>query len=168
MADEAASEHEIRAEERWPAVPLAYEFVRPSYEIMLKRFETVEGRIRGLATLTATLTFAAPAFIKAVRPEVSLTSPWFVLAIVVALAVAAIGVVATLFWTVRLYTPRLLYEQCLEWAEWEFQKNMLYWAGDAFEQNGKSLRRKGGLSDVMAVLFLAEVSLLIVWSLSPA
>jgi hypothetical protein len=42
---------------------LAYEFVRPSYDVVLKRLETVELRIRAILTLAATLTLAGPVFI---------------------------------------------------------------------------------------------------------
>jgi hypothetical protein len=158
----------VPPEEQWPSVPLAYEFVRPSYDIMLRRFETVEGRIRALVTLTGTLTFAAPVFARSVRPDIPLASLWFILAASAAILVVGLGVVATVFWTVRLYDPCELYEKYLEWTAWEFQKNMLYWAGDAFKRNAASLRRKAGLADAMALFFLAEISFLVVWGLTAA
>lgn len=53
-------------EERWPALSLAYEFVRPSYEQAGQRLEVVEARIRSLLAFAVSATFATPALAIAV------------------------------------------------------------------------------------------------------
>jgi hypothetical protein len=152
---------------RYPAVPLAYEFVRRSYELMAKRFEIVEGRIRALLTLALTMTFGAPIFVNSAIGPLSFTSLWFRLAVAAAVLSAVLGVAAHLWGSLMVFSPRLLYDRTLHLPDWEFKRNALYRAGEAFEVNAAAVERKARIGVAMAVLLLVELLLLVAWAFLP-
>jgi hypothetical protein len=53
------AEREIN-EEEWPGVRAAYDFVIPSYALLISRFEAADTRLTTLLTLTASLTLGGP------------------------------------------------------------------------------------------------------------
>jgi hypothetical protein len=157
-------------EETYPAVPLAYEFVWPSYEFAARRLESVETRIRALLTLWATVTFLAPVFIASAhgKEETSFRSVWFVLAMVVAAVALAIATHAHARGSIKLLSPALLQEKSLHWRDWEFKRNVLYWASVAFEANVQLVDDKGRAANAASVCLLIEIALLAVWPFRPA
>ena len=68
-------------ESKWPSADLAHQYVIPSYDLVLKRLDSVDGRIQTLITLSATMVIAAPVFLKSVFQESDFTSNWLYAAI---------------------------------------------------------------------------------------
>ena len=65
---------------KYPSVDLAYEFVKPSYDWMLNRFQAIDSKIQGLLTFATAITAAIPVFAKAIH--VNFSSAWFYAAII--------------------------------------------------------------------------------------
>lgn len=151
-------------ESTWPSVSLAYEFVRPSYEFMAHRLDAVEGRIRALLTLAASATFAAPVFVTSIVGKPDFRSPWLIASLVLFGLTVLLGIAAHMAGSVRVASPRLLYENWLHYSEWEFKKNMVYWAGVDFEANSARVNTKGWIATVIGGILLAEGVCLIVWA----
>jgi hypothetical protein len=73
----------------WPAVDSAYDFVVPSYQMVMSRFEAADNRLTALITFASSITLGGPLFAKAVRPGIEFSSPVFW----IAMACASLGVV---------------------------------------------------------------------------
>ncbi len=156
-------------EQTWPAVHLAYEYARPSYDLMLKRFEVLEGRIRSLITLAASLTFGAPVFLTAVRgAPLPYGSPWFAAAMACAAVVLVTGTLAFSHAKVRTYDLDKIQEAGVRFSEWEFQRVILKSAADTMRINDRRLEWRGRAADLMAWALLGEFALMAIWAVTSA
>jgi len=116
-----------------------------------------------LLTLAASLTPGAPVFAKAVRSDISLVSPFFLLAVLLFVGVAVAGVFGRMGGSVTLPNPMAFYRHSLHESEWTFKKNAVYFAGEAFVENAGAIRWKGNIAVAVTIAFLLEVFLLVVW-----
>lgn len=147
----------------YPGVECAYEFVVPSYGWMLSRLEAAEGRIQGIQTLAATVTFAIPAAAKALHSGIDFVDGRFILAMVCFAALITTGVVVRVRGRVTLVNPSMLYKDWLHFSEWEFKKNAIFFSGKHFEANKAIIDRKSAAAIGMTALFLVELLFLFGW-----
>jgi hypothetical protein len=147
----------------WPGVNRAYDFVLPSYQLLMARFEAADGRIQSMLTFAATITLGIPVFGKSINPGLSLASPWLWLAVVTFGCIAVIGVVGRAQGSLRLVDPGVLYEKWLHRSEWTFRKDMIHFAGQDFKDNADAIRHKGNCAVAMAALFIVMVFLFMGW-----
>src|SRR5437660_1283893 len=82
------------SEEKWPGVEAAYDFVIPSYNFLVNRFEAADTRLTMLLTFGATITLGAPILGKAVQPASNFASAWFLLALASFMVSVVIGLIA--------------------------------------------------------------------------
>ena len=150
-------------ETNYPAVDAAYGFVIPSYQMMASRLEAVDNRLTALMTLAATLTLGAPVFARAVRADIPLLSPFFVVAVLLFLVIAISGVMGRTRGSVTLPNPMIFYRESLHESDWSFKKNAIYFAGLAFAENADTIRIKGNIAIGITIAFLLEVFSLVVW-----
>ncbi len=153
---------------QYPGIPLAYDYVRPSYELVARRFEAVEGRLRAVLGIAATLTLAAPVFIAAVAGHRDPLSPWFLLAaglFILVLIVGGFGLRSGDLW---LLNPNKLYDQTLHLDDLTFKQHLLAWAGEDFERNVRLVRRTAWCADGVIALLLLELACLVGWAISPS
>jgi len=151
------------SEATWPGVHLAYDFVGPSYASILQRLDAVNSHLETLQTFAASITLAATILAASVVKDVDFRSPWFLSALSIFAVVIVIGAVARALGTVQLITPQLLYDQWLDYTEWEFKKNAVYWAAQHFKANRALVNNKGWAAFGMTVLLLLEMGLLLAW-----
>lgn len=147
----------------YPSVDLAFDFVKPSYDWMLSRVETINGKIQNLITLAASLTIAVPVFVKAVFASPGFNSPFFIAALCIFLGVTVFGVIGTRMGTVLLPHPGIFYKEYLSFDHWTFQQTALYWAGEAFSKNKRLVERKGMIRDMMSLALMTEIICLVLW-----
>lgn len=150
-------------EKQWPAVDTAYDFVFPSYQLIAGRFEAADTRLTALMTLVSSVTLGVPILAKSVRPDISFTSVWFLAAVGVFVTGAVVGIVGRVSGAIELPNPMVLYENSLHRSAWEFKKNAIYFAGEAFKANTDVIRTKGNIAFFLTILWLAEVICLVVW-----
>ena len=151
--------------DQWPAVPLAYEFVRPSYDWAMNRINAVVGRIQTLLVFVASFTVAGPALIASLADDIGFTSGWFIAGLGVFLVNAVIGTLAKTWGGITLLSIERLHEDWLHHSEWEFQIRAVDWAGRHFRQNMSVVNMKGRVATGMTALFLVEAVLFLVWVL---
>lgn len=157
-------EEELNGEEaQFPSVELAYEFVKPSYDWMLIRFEAVNNKIQNLLTFAVSITAALPLFTKAIFDEVNFCSGWFYSIIVFFAFLVIIGVIGMRIGVITLVHPEKLFNECLNLSNWEFRKTMIFWAGEHFNANNKIIDKKCLLRDIMIIFLLVEILFAIVW-----
>ena len=155
---------ETPSPESMPGLDLAYDFVQPSYQWLLSRFEAGNTRLQTMQAVIASVSLAVPAFARLLEQTLSFADARFVAAVVVSLAAIAIGVVGRQTGTVRLMHPK---ELCnwLTLPEAQFKYNALHWAGEHFDQNTAAVERKWCWVWAMLALFLIELVLLFSWAL---
>lgn len=136
----------------------------PSYQWMIARIDAVDGRIQALTTFVATITLGVPAFGRAVGSTLPFTSPWFIGAGLVATATVLLGIVARGRGVIALPHPSKLYETSMELTKWEYQRDALFFAGEHFTANNRSLESKHRALMGMTSLFLLELACLFVWA----
>src|SRR2546426_3649416 len=149
--------------DQWPAVDAAYNFVLPSYALLVSRFEAADDRLTTLLTLTATLTLGAPILAGSIRKGISFLSAWFLAAMLSFLAGVIIGLIGRAAGKLTLPNPMVHFEKSLRHPEWEFKKNAIYFAGLHFSANSDAIRKKGNVAASVAVFLVIEIVCLICW-----
>ncbi|MDT5268320.1 MAG: hypothetical protein QOH49_506 [Acidobacteriota bacterium] len=145
----------------FPSVVLAYPLALASYDQMQKRMDVVENRLQTLLGFTTTLTLALIAAVSG--KAVSFQSGWFYAGLAFFGLGEALGVYAKLSGSLQVLSPATLYREWLTWGEWEFKKNMVFWAGEAYAVNKREVNRKGNMASMSAILFLLEAAGFAVW-----
>jgi hypothetical protein len=159
-----------------PALPRlsldeAYQYVRPSYDMMLRRIDVAEARARASLTFVGTLMLAAPAFVAATlgAGNRSFASPWFIM--------GAIAFVCVIICLVAQQVPRVVGEiqviapsqlvdnGYLESEPTEFKLNLLLWAATDWEINLRHINRLMAIATLAAVLLSIQVAIFAVWVL---
>jgi hypothetical protein len=148
---------------KYPSVDLAFDFVRPSYDWMITRLDTINGKIQELLSFSATLTAALPVIAKAIFSEINYVSPWFIAAMIIFVVLSIIGILALRIGGISLTHPKTLYDKYLHLSHWEFQQRTLYWAGEHFEKNKACIDRKALFRDIIAIGLLSEILCLVIW-----
>lgn len=152
-----------RPEDKWPGILFAYDFVKPSYDWMATRLEAAVSRSQALLTFAATITLGFPVLGAAVSRGISFRSIWFLVAIASFFALVVAGLVARHTGDLVLLDPGELYRRCASMSEWEFKRQALYYAGEAFDENVTVTNRKMRLGTAMSVLLVVETLSFLVW-----
>ena len=155
------------------SLDLAYEFVRDSYDWMLRRMDALERRIDSLLLFVATLTFAIPTATIALsgsrQPLNGLDfSSWHILCAMAALACFLVATIVGLrvrgWGQLRL----IILEKLLAYQETktkdEFQRHMIEFAGDQLKDNLAFIACKARWADALSCLLVLEFLLWIPWS----
>jgi hypothetical protein len=151
------------AEDKWPSVNLAYEFVKPSYDWLQNRLDAVNDRIEFLLTFSSSVTIAVPVFVKALFDDVHFGSFWFMAAIGIFVLIAIIGTLGRISSGLKLISPQKLYAEWLSWSEWEFKKNAIYWAGEHFKYNASLVNKKANFALLMSAFLVIEIVFIVIW-----
>jgi len=154
-------------ESNWPAVSIAYDFVLPSYQWMNTRLEAVVNRIQGLMTFATTITLGFPVLGQVLNKSASFDSAALIFAITFFLVLTGIGIFARDVGETWLTSPAEIYNRNLHLSEWEFKRNALYRAGQAFTHNANLANRKAGLGRIMGGLLCGEVMCFLFWICGP-
>lgn len=154
--------------EQEEAVNLAYEFVRPSYEHLIQRRETIESRARtfmifATTGMLAALTLASTAFGK---PDLS--SPWLLAAGACYTLIVLAGLTAQVGGRVTTVDLSIMVEDWLKLSALEFKRYMLVHAAETARLKAPILNRKGYMADFIGCLLIAQVGFLVLWVLDLA
>ncbi len=106
-----------KAEDKWPSVQWAYEFVKPSYEWLQNRFDAVNTRIEFLLTFSSSITLAIPIVVKVLFPDVNFGSLWFMSAMGIFLLTAIVGILGRIYGGLKLVSLQKLYNEWLNYSE---------------------------------------------------
>jgi hypothetical protein len=150
-------------ENAWPGVNSAYDFVIPSYGLLVGRFEAADTRLTTLLTFAATITLGAPILGRSIHPTIPFKSVWFIAAMSLFMLSVGVSLTARVRGTLTLPNPAVIYRESLHETEWSFKKNAIYFAGQHFTANAQAIRTKGNLAVAAAVLIIAEIASLLLW-----
>jgi hypothetical protein len=147
-------------------VGLAYDIAINSYESVIRRLDHVDGRIQTLLAFMVTTTAIVPTV--ANSRGLSFRSLWLYLALACLTGGLLLGSYARHLGEVQMLHPTKLYEKWLGLSEWEFKKDLIYFAGQDFEHNKTLVERKWRASVTLTVLFFLEAAFLVVWVVAAA
>jgi hypothetical protein len=150
-------------ESQYPSTDLAYEFVQSSYDIMSSRFDSANSRIQNILTWSIGITAAVPLFTQIAMRTMDIKSLWFFLALGTFVLTVILGVIAQKTGGVQLLDPKVLYNENLSMSHWEFKKTVLYWSGEAFNANNKTIQIKSRYIDLMTILLGLEIVFAVMW-----
>ncbi len=145
----------------FPSMGLAYDIAINSYEVMIKRLDSVDGRLQTMLALFATVTAAIPAI--AGNRGLVFNSPWFYAAISAMALATIITAIARLMGEVNVLDPSKLSDEVLRQSEWEFKNQVILHAGPAFNANYDLVYRKWVLAVVVTFLFFLGAGCMTVW-----
>ena len=154
---------------RYPSIPLAYDFVLPTYDWALRRLESIERRIDILARSAITIALAAPASAFAITRLSGKTFHLVLdesayIAISASLIAVMWGLVVRQVGSVHVIDLRQVYDKHLHKSPEEFQKDMIYTASEHAIKNEKLSQLKSYCADVMVALFVIEIVAVINWA----
>jgi len=154
----------------YPSLDLAYDYVRPSYDLLSRRLDAAENRGRAVLTFASTLTFAMPLLTanllgSGVR---HLDSTWFLLAIAAFAGIIVCGVILSTGVDFRLPSPKKLYEEHMDVPPDQFKVNQLYYAAEDFVSNRRLVARLSWTTSIAAILLLLEAAAFAMWILNGA
>lgn len=150
-------------ETQWPAVIRAYDYVLPSYQLLAARFESSDTRLTVVLNFVSSISLGVPLLARAIDSNVPFRSRWFVAAMALFVIASIVGLAGRTYGRLTLPDPMMVFEKHLASSEWQFKKDMLYFAGQHFERNREAVRRKGNLSLAVAALLVLEILCLVIW-----
>ena len=143
-------------EKAWPSVELAYGFVLPSYQMMASRYEAADGRLTSLASMAMALAGFAPVVGRALNERI-VFGRWFAIGTACMIAAVALSLFARLRGGVSLPNPNRIFDKHLGKSPWQFRKDAIAHAGDAFDLNAKAIRQKGNYGVLVTILMVLGI-----------
>lgn len=151
-------------EQQFPSVELAYPLAVAAYDNATKRLDSVDGRLQTILAFIVTVSVVVPSI--ASGRGVSFQSGWFYAALIIFVASIGIGTWARLAGNLRLLKPSHLFQDWLSDSEWQFKKDMIYYAGQDFDANMRLVTLKWKCSVTVTLLFVLQAVCQTVWVLS--
>jgi len=145
-----------------PGVHEAFDFVLPSYDWALRRFEAIDTRLRQIGMAAATFAVGAPVAARAIA-EINLFDWWFIAASSVGAVVFAGALYAQTHGTIALPSIGLIVADDLEHECWAFRRHHLEYAAEAWAKNYRRINRRGRIATVLSVGLGVQIALFIVW-----
>lgn len=146
----------------FPAIDAGFAFVLPSYTWLLTRIEAADGRLNQILTLASTITAGVTTVGRAVRPDISFSSGYFAIALLLFVVGAFWAIKARLQGGVALPDPGFLYQH-LDEQDDRFKATALFFAGKHYAANVDLATKKSNAAVVAAVCLTTEIVALIFW-----
>ena len=143
---------------------MLYDQIPASYEQMIPRLEAMEKRLQDLMLFSTSFLLPGPAIVVLALNPASLQSYFFYLATGLALLNLVIGTITRFFGgKLLLPQPQLPDSPWAKLTSREFKTESLRYAHFNARKNSELVNSKGNWAAGMTVVFLAEISMLIVW-----
>ena len=132
-------------EAKYPSVNLAYQLAIDSYEELRRSRDSIHKFLNSLLSIALSLLLAVPLVGKAFDLTSKLCDKNCLCAVigvfVFALAVCFCSLAGRLKYKIPMIDPCKLFKNKLHLSEWEFKKDMIYEAGQAFDSSSSSLEK---------------------------
>ena len=148
----------------WPGIGGAYDFVEASYDWVLQRAAALDARLTSLLAYSGVLAFAAPVVARALTEAPDYDSTLFNAGLALFVGIAVGVVLVRLVGGVRVPTQDILTSQrWLNQPDDAFRRDMVDLGGRDLRHNLSVMRWRGLLTDMLGLLFAAQVVVLSVW-----
>lgn len=149
----------------YPSVDLAYAIAVNSYDVLMKRLDSVDGRLQTMLALFASVTAVVPA--AAAGKGLSFHSKWFYLAITAMAVAVVVTALARWLGKVELLDPsKLNQDWWLKHSEWEFKNYIIQAATEAFIKNDRLITNKWRCGFAVVCIFFLGTTCLTLWVVS--
>ena len=149
-------------EDQFPSVSLAYEIALNSYDVLIKRIDSIDGRLQTVLAFFASSTVAVLGVVAGRR--LAFHSKWFYAAVGLMMLAVILTTVARLDGAVKVLDPsKLDTDEWLAKSEWEFKNLIIQAAGRAFITNNRLITRKWWSAIGVIVIFSLGALCLAVW-----
>lgn len=145
-----------------PSIDLAYPLALASYDVAQKRLEVVEKRLQEILGFAVTITLGTIAI--HANKGYDFKSWLFIAAMAACLSGLIIGTYARVEGRLVLIKPSVLQDKYLDLPEPVFKSYFVHFAAKHWNINAGLVNRKGLLTNVAVVCFVAETIILILWS----
>lgn len=149
-------------ENQFPSVPLAYEIALNSYDVLIRRIDSIDGRLQTVLAFFASSTVAVLGIVAG--RKLDFHSRWFYAAVGLMTVAIVLTLIARLDGAVKVIDPSKL--NCDEWlasSEWEFKNLIVQAAAQAFAVNNRLVTRKWRTAIAVIVTFFLGTMCLAVW-----
>jgi hypothetical protein len=146
----------------YPGVELAYPLAVSSYDVALKRFDAMDGRLQTILAFIVATSAAVPAL---GAGRIHFQSSYFYWAVVCFVMAVIGGTLARLLGKVRVLVPRQAFNHWLHKPDWEFKMDFINQAANDFEVNATIIERKWRCSLAITLLFFVQTAFLAAWVL---
>lgn len=153
-------------EKKYPSVELAYDISLKTYDWAMQRSDSIDGTIDKLLAWISSITLGVIAIMATKIQFVSFHSNYFYMAIACFVFTILAGTYTKIRGSLSLITPENLYHKYLSYEQWEFKKNIIFWAGEDFKHNQGLVNWKGRVSIFMIIAFLLETIAIGEWLIS--
>jgi hypothetical protein len=147
----------------YPGVELAYPLAVSSYDVALKRFDAMDGRLQTILAFVVATSAIIPAV--AVNRGLRFQSNYFYAAFGCFIVTVIAGTIGRLFGRIKVLVPREAFNHWLHKPDWEFKMDFINQAADDFEINATMIERKWQCSIGITLLFFFQTALLAAWVL---
>ena len=150
-------------QKNYPGVDLAYELAVDSYEPLISRLDTIDGRLQTIMGFAATTMALVPSVASARNLSFASVAFWVAFAIFV--FILAVGSHARHHGEIKLLNPAKFedYDTWLGYEPWEFKSTFIHWAGQHFEHNNNLVTWKWKRSVIVTFAFFVQVVFLVAW-----
>ncbi len=146
----------------YPGAKLAYDTVKPSYDLAIARIEAANRALEGLFAFALALASAVVS-LGLSNKIADFRSLW--------LLAAGTALVIALGWAwharssgeITVISPTVLFNDWLELTEDDYKRYAVMYAGEHFESNRQLVYRKWKTTQRIAIVVAAEAVLLLVW-----
>ena len=158
-----AADPPVGLDPEYPSLKLAFEQIGRSYAEVSARLDAAHNRLNAIQSVVLALTLAVPTVALAVEEDANFQSAWLIAAGVLALVNVVLGIAARIVSGMKLVNPAHLYDGWLHLPEEEFKRRSVYWAGQHFIANSRTVNRTGWVATGMVLLLIVEVALFVAW-----
>ena len=151
--------------EREDALGLIYEIAIKSYEVLERRYQSMDSRIQMVLSFAIGLVVVVLALMKSTLEHPNFSSSWFIGSMAVYALAVVFALVGAFRWPVITLRPKILYEKFRQCSEAEFKKKLVYVAGMDAEEMISTIKKKRFAALAAISLFIAGSALLVVWAL---
>lgn len=149
--------------EQWPAVDAAFQYVFPSYQLLVTRFEAADSRLTAVMTTLSAFALGAPTFANSIGNTVDYKAVPFWIGISIFTVGTIYGLVARAKGKLLLPDPMAIHDKSLHRSEESFKRTQLYFAGMDFDANANEILRKSRIANHLTVALVCEVFAFIWW-----
>ena len=150
-----------------PSVDTAFDFVVPSYQWALERFERNDSRLQQVVTVAASITVGIPILVDRIS-DVSIavvgasTVP-LVLAEVVGIGIVIFGLLSKQKHTLKLPGLTNIHREHLSLPVYQFKRNYIFWAGEDQCDNLEAIEWKASRVTQLSYWLIVQIVLFLAW-----
>lgn len=165
QVDETSLVKPDRQDDKEDSLDLIYEIALKSYEVLERRYQSMDSRIQMVLSFAIGLVVVVLALMKSTLEHPNFSSKLFLCSMgAYGLAVAS-ALVGAFRWPVLTLRPKVLYEKFRNCSQPEFKKKLVYVAGVDAEEMIATIKKKRYAAFAAVMLFIAGSALLVIWAL---